>query len=85
MIAGFHLTGQRAVNGGHSARGRIAGFGAFEGAQPFFEHGYGWIAVSCVDVTVILADEAGRSRFRVLVDKSRIQIERFGRLAMFRA
>ena len=84
-VAGLHRRDQHGVDRGHARRCGAAVFGAFELGEAFLEHADSRVGVARVDVAGLVASHAGRLLFRAVIYKSRIEIERFGGLAVLRA
>ena len=55
FVAGLKRSEQSGGNGGHAGRGDDSGFGAFEGSDFLLRHGESGIAVTRVDVSLVLA------------------------------
>src|SRR4051794_9504883 len=85
MVAGFELTRERAEYGSHSGGERITGLRTLEETQPLLEHADRRVAISTVNVAVILARKPALCCLRLVVDEPRIEEEGFRSLTVGRA
>src|SRR6476620_2458643 len=85
MVAGPELAGKRAEDRSHAGSQRIAGFRAFEEPETFLEHADRRIAVSAIDVAVVLAGKSPLGSLGLVIDEPRIDEQRFRGFTMGRA